>query len=138
VPFPLREQLRRGSSTVQVARPALLNRDGNGRSVRVERSNSKLILDLFWEDLIASAPILLLISSACGYWFSRRALRPVDRITAAARSISIRNLSERVPVSRTGDEIERLAETCNAMLARAVQNEQLSEEILKSVRQKLI
>jgi len=42
----------------------------------------------------------------------------VDRISAAARSISIRNLSERLPVSRTGDEIERLAETCNAMLAR--------------------
>jgi HAMP domain-containing protein len=114
----------------------------NGEVVYLEAASpeagNQLILDLFWEDLIASAPILLLLSSACGYWLSRRALRPVDRITAAARSISIRNLSERVPVSRTGDEIERLAETCNAMLARAVQNEQLSEEILKSVRQKLI
>ena len=81
-------------------------------------AGNQLILDRFWEGLIAAAPILLLISSACGYWLSRRALRPVDRISAAARSISIRNLSERLPVSRTGDEIERLAETCNAMLAR--------------------
>lgn len=77
-----------------------------------------LILDSFWEGLLASAPILLLISSACGYWLSRRALKPVDQVAAAARSISIRNLSERLPVARTGDEIERLAETCNAMLTR--------------------
>jgi heavy metal sensor kinase len=77
-----------------------------------------LVLDRFWEGLIASAPILLLISSAGGYWLSRKALKPVDRITAAARSISISNLSERLPVSKTGDELERLAETCNAMLAR--------------------
>lgn len=77
-----------------------------------------LILNSFWEALLMSAPLLLLISSASGYWLSSRALKPVDRITAAARSISIRNLSERLPVVKTGDEIERLAETCNAMLAR--------------------
>jgi heavy metal sensor kinase len=77
-----------------------------------------LVLDRFWEGLIASAPILLLISSAGGYLLSRKALKPVDRITATARLISISNLSERLPVSKTGDELERLAETCNAMLAR--------------------
>ncbi len=77
-----------------------------------------LVLDRFWEGLIASAPILLLISSAGGYWLSRKALQPVDRIAATARSISISNLSGRVPVVKSGDELERLAETCNAMLAR--------------------
>lgn len=81
-------------------------------------SENLVVLDRFWEGLIASAPILLLVSSAGGYWLSRRALKPVDRITASARSISIRNLSERLPVTRSGDELERLAETCNAMLAR--------------------
>jgi len=94
----------------------------NGQTVYLAaaspQAENQLILDRFWEGLIASAPILLLISSACGYWLSRRALRPVDKITAAARSISIRNLSERLPVAKTGDELERLAETCNAMLAR--------------------
>lgn len=77
-----------------------------------------MILNSFWEGMLLTAPILLLFSSACGYWLSRRALKPVDRVTKAARSISIRNLSERLPVAHTGDEIERLAETCNAMLAR--------------------
>lgn len=81
-------------------------------------AGNQLVLDRFLEWLLASAPILLLISSASGYWMSRKALRPVDAISAAARSISIRNLSERLPVEKTGDEIERLAETCNAMLQR--------------------
>ena len=39
-------------------------------------------------------------------------------LTAALRSISIGNLSERLPSRATGDEIERLAETCNEMLSR--------------------
>lgn len=77
-----------------------------------------LVLERFWEGLLASVPVLLLVSSAGGYWLSRRALKPVDRITATARSISIRNLSERLPVTKSGDELQRLAETCNEMLAR--------------------
>jgi heavy metal sensor kinase len=77
-----------------------------------------VVLEQFWKGLLASAPLLLLISSVGGYWLSRRALKPVDRITATARAISIRNLSERVPETQTGDELQRLVETCNAMLAR--------------------
>jgi heavy metal sensor kinase len=81
-------------------------------------TTDELILARFLTALLASIPIVLLISSAGGYFLSRRALLPVDRITASARSISITNLSERVPVVRTGDELQRLAETCNAMLER--------------------
>ncbi len=81
-------------------------------------SGNLLLLSRFLGGLLASAPILLLISSAGGYILSRTALKPVDRITAAVRSISIRNLSERLPVAQTGDELQRLAETCNAMLVR--------------------
>jgi heavy metal sensor kinase len=81
-------------------------------------AGSIALLHEFWLGLLAWIPVLLLVSSAGGYWMSRRALRPVDRITATARSISIGNLSERLPVNQSGDELERLAETCNEMLAR--------------------
>ncbi len=77
-----------------------------------------IVLENFWTGLMISAPILLLLSLGCGYWISRRALDPVDQITAKARSISIRSLSERLPAAETQDEIQRLAETCNAMLDR--------------------
>jgi heavy metal sensor kinase len=82
-----------------------------------EAGNLLVIQSFLW-GLLACAPLLLLISSAGGYWVSRRALKPVDRITTTARSISIRNISERIPVSQTGDELQRLSETCNAMLDR--------------------
>jgi signal transduction histidine kinase len=49
---------------------------------------------------------------------SRRALQPVGQLTAAVRSLSIGNLAERLPIGQTGDELQRLAETCNDMLAR--------------------
>ncbi len=77
-----------------------------------------LVLNRFLAGLLASAPILLLVSSAGGYWVGRKALKPVDRITSTVQSISIKNLSGRLPVTDTGDELHRLAETCNAMLAR--------------------
>ncbi len=101
-----------------LARRSMLNGETVYLTAAAPEGGNLLVLERFWEGLIASAPILLLISSAGGYWVSRKALRPVDRITAAARSISISNLSERLPVAKTGDELERLAETCNAMLAR--------------------
>ena len=63
-------------------------------------------------------PPLLLAAGIGGYWISRRALRPVDRITEAAESISIRNLADRLEVPNTSDELQRLSETLNRMLAR--------------------
>ena len=63
-------------------------------------------------------PVVIVISCLGGAWLSRRALKPVQDVTAAALLISIENLSERVPVPATGDEIARLAEVLNSMLGR--------------------
>jgi len=68
--------------------------------------------------LIAAAPILVLIASGGGYWMSRRALAPVDRLTTAARRISVDNLSQRLAIEPTGDELERLGITWNEMIGR--------------------
>jgi heavy metal sensor kinase len=68
--------------------------------------------------LLFSMPLLLIAATLGGYWISRRALAPVDTVTEAARSISIENLTERLQVPRTGDELERLSRTFNEMLAR--------------------
>lgn len=68
--------------------------------------------------LIGAAPMLALIASLGGYWMSRRALAPVDHLTWAARRISLDNLRERLPVRRSGDELQRLGDTWNEMLGR--------------------
>jgi heavy metal sensor kinase len=71
--------------------------------------------------LFLSSPLLLLLASAGGYWLSRRALEPVDQVTREARSISAQNLSSRLAVPHTGDELQRLSETLNGMLERLEQ-----------------
>jgi heavy metal sensor kinase len=75
---------------------------------------------LIWMMMIVM-PLLLVAASLGGYWLSRRALSPVDEITARARAISGRNLSDRLPVPATRDELQRLSETLNSMLGRLEQ-----------------
>ena len=64
------------------------------------------------------SPLLLILIGFSVYWISSRSLGPVDEMTRTARSISVNNLSERLAVPQTRDEISRLAEAWNEMLAR--------------------
>jgi heavy metal sensor kinase len=48
----------------------------------------------------------------------RRALTPVEQITCAAEQITQHNLSGRLPVAPTGDELEQLSVSLNRMIAR--------------------
>lgn len=75
-------------------------------------------LSLFRRYLLMFAAFMLVAASAVGYWLSRRALAPVDMLTQAARHISGANLSSRLKRLNTGDELQRLADTLNDMLAR--------------------
>lgn len=68
--------------------------------------------------VLAASPALLLLASLGGYWMSGRALRPVDDLVQQADRISAQNLKERLPVIGTGDELDRLSQTLNRMLAR--------------------
>jgi heavy metal sensor kinase len=68
--------------------------------------------------LFISIPSLLVCAAAGGYWISTRALAPVDQITQTARTISAQNLSSRLVVPKTRDELQRLSETLNGMLER--------------------
>jgi heavy metal sensor kinase len=75
-------------------------------------------LDRFRLILLFATPVLLILASAGGYWLSTQALAPVDEIGHAAQRISIENLQERLNVPSTGDQLQRLSETLNAMLSR--------------------
>jgi heavy metal sensor kinase len=68
--------------------------------------------------LLGGLPLVALISIGGGYVLIRRALTPVDRIAATAERITSHNLGERLPIARTGDELERLAVALNLMIAR--------------------
>jgi heavy metal sensor kinase len=75
-------------------------------------------LDRFRLILKLTLPLLVIVASLGGYWLSRRALAPVDEIIKTARSIGVQNLSGRLAIPGPQDELRRLTETLNEMLAR--------------------
>src|SRR4030095_10119273 len=67
---------------------------------------------------VLGLPLIVALAIGGGYLLMRRALRPVDEIGQKAAQITSRNLSERLPVVHTGDELERLATDLNRMIER--------------------
>ena len=63
-------------------------------------------------------PLLVVLASLLGYWLSGKSLQPVNRIIETAEQIGAQNLSRRLEVPEPRDELRRLTETLNAMLAR--------------------
>lgn len=62
-------------------------------------------------------PVLLVLTAVCGYWISRRALRPVAQITQTVRNIQReKDLSKRVHLGQGRDEIYTLAQTFDQLL----------------------
>ena len=94
----------------------------DGRMVRLHIGGSleeeSYILRNYRNALLLLMPGLLVLSSVSGYFLSRRALKPVDRVTRAALGIGIGNLSQRLPVPAAKDEIQHLAIAWNQLLAR--------------------
>jgi heavy metal sensor kinase len=94
--------------------------DGTRYDVEVASSMQDFdrALERFRVVLYSAAPAFLILAALGGYWLSRRALAPVDEITCAARTIGAQDLSRRLAVPRSSDELQRLADTLNEMLAR--------------------
>lgn len=67
---------------------------------------------------LSFVPVAGLATAAFVYYAMGRALRPVEDIRSRVAEISTSGHGERVPVPETEDEIARLAQTMNAMLAR--------------------
>lgn len=63
-------------------------------------------------------PIALLLAAGGGWLLAHRVLAPVDQMTTAAQRIGAERLAERLEETGTGDELDRLATTLNAMLSR--------------------
>jgi heavy metal sensor kinase len=76
------------------------------------------VLGSFTVVLLTSMLAILGVATLGGIWLGRRALAPVARITDDARAIGERSLSARLAVPQSGDELQQLSETLNAMLGR--------------------
>lgn len=68
--------------------------------------------------LAVAAPVVIAVSASATYLLVRRSLRSVDDIRSRVAAITTSDLSGRVPVPDSRDEIAALALTMNEMLAR--------------------
>lgn len=73
--------------------------------------------NLLWPFLLGALMILTLAVLG-GLFLANQALRPIDRVTRTAQSITARDLSQRINYHGTEDEIGRLAKTLDQMLER--------------------
>src|SRR4029077_6587931 len=65
---------------------------------------------------------------AAGPAVSRSVLRRIETITDASRTIMAGDLSKRIPLNGSGDELDRLSESLNGMLTRI-------EELIGALRE---
>src|SRR3990172_1962648 len=75
-------------------------------------------LDLLLITLLIGGPLIVIVAGSGGYFLAARALAPIDKITRTARHISAEDLSARLNLPETDDEVGRLAATFDSMLAR--------------------
>jgi len=68
--------------------------------------------------LLIGGPAALLLACGAGYLVSGRALRPVEAMRRRAAAISAAEPEQRLPLPPADDEIRRLGQTLNRMLAR--------------------
>jgi len=65
-----------------------------------------------------SFALVVVLGLAGGFFVSRRVLKRIDAMTDTAHTIMAGDLSGRLPIAGTGDELDRLADNVNAMLER--------------------
>ena len=86
--------------------------------VGVTRENRAETLRSLRGAFFVGGPIALLLAALAGYALAGAALRPIEEMRRRAQEISTSSLDERLPVPAGGDEVARLGETLNRMLAR--------------------
>lgn len=85
-----------------------------GRDVR----DRETLYKVMGRALISSLLWLIVIGTLGGLFVARRVLRRVDAMNDSAQVIMQGNLEGRLPVSGSNDELDRLAQNLNAMIAR--------------------
>lgn len=111
------ERLRReNSEEIQVLHGTI----GKGYHVQMGQSlgEERFLLQKCVEIFSKAVPVFILVAGLLGWFVARSTLSGIQALTRTAQEISRGHFHRRVEVRRGGSEIEKLAETFNAMLER--------------------
>lgn len=84
----------------------------------IETIYNQIVLDRVARYTFIAIGILFLLSIVVGWIMSGRVLKPVEEITTVATEIQASDLSRRIALEGPDDELKRLADTFDDMLAR--------------------
>ena len=88
-----------------------------GRDIEDRRELARMVRSaMLW-----GLGVMALFGLGGGYWVSRKLLARIDTLAATTRTIMEGDLGGRLPVTGSGDELDRLSESLNLMLARIEQ-----------------
>jgi signal transduction histidine kinase len=87
--------------------------------------------------LLLVVPAMILLVGLAAWYFTGRALKPVEAIRLQAESITGTTMDRRVPEPDTDDEVGRLARTMNAMLARLETSAQKQRQFVSDASHEL-
>ncbi|HWG43578.1 MAG TPA: ATP-binding protein [Gemmataceae bacterium] len=88
--------------------------------VRVGATRDEIDKDIWrlTEMILVAFAFILVAAPLIGYWLAGRATRPLATILHTTARLHPDNLSERLPLRGSGDELDRLSATINGMLDR--------------------
>ncbi|HEX4662768.1 MAG TPA: ATP-binding protein [Terriglobales bacterium] len=109
-----------GAHTVLIEAVPFVAPEGNSFLIEVGASSRDIqsVLHGLILTLALGMPLIIAAAALGGILVMKRALHPLDEITRTAETITSRNFGERLPMVRTGDEIERLTTSLNRMMSR--------------------
>jgi HAMP domain-containing protein len=121
IPPAIQQALERCLEAAQKGAPGVMQKCAavyaNGVQAGAAAQRSTTLTHLLTYSLLTLAGVTLLAALA-GWIVAGRILRPVRRLTAAARAASEQNLSQRIALQGPRDELRELADTFDTMLER--------------------
>jgi signal transduction histidine kinase len=95
-----------------------------GRDIEDQRR----FADTMWLVALWGVGLMSIVGIGAGLIVSRSVLRRIETVTEASRTIMAGDLSKRIPLDGSGDELDRLSQSLNAMLTRI-------EELMGALRE---
>ena len=97
--------------------PITFNVDPKALFPQFEQEIQETKEDFLLRSVIATT-IIILLSSVCTYFLTKKTLTPLQRLTSEVSQIQAQNLSTQLAVPNSKDEIAQLTSSFNEMLAR--------------------
>jgi heavy metal sensor kinase len=129
------QSLEAGNSRIRVLDVPVLGLAGRRYLLRIgtsldEADEECRHLQVF---LFALVPFIILAHAINAWIMANHSLRPLERTATAAKQITAFDLSNRLPVSSRGDELDELSTSLNAMISRLQSSFQRMTDFLRTL-----